>query len=249
MRVLHLTDPHLFADKGGELRGVNTYSSLANVLEHVASSDWQADHVACTGDLIQDDSPGAYEHFKNLLATLGLPVHCVPGNHDVRRLMQAALVNAPFHYCDSADLGSWLMIGLDSCVSGSAGGQVSNDELERMDRAIDASDARHVVVCLHHPPALMRSKWLDTVGLDNADQFLERVNAQDKVRLVLFGHVHQHYDQQHGNVRVLGTPSTCAQFKPRSDEFTLDTRGAAYRRLTLHPNGCFDNDLIWIEDA
>ncbi|NNC77473.1 MAG: phosphodiesterase [Woeseiaceae bacterium] len=249
MRVLHLTDPHLFADKDGELRGINTYSSLTDVLKHVASSDWRADHVACTGDLIQDDSPGAYEHFKNLLATLNLPVHCVPGNHDIRQLMQAALVDAPFYYCDAADLGDWLMVGIDSCLGGSAGGKISDDELDRMDNEINASSASHVVVCLHHPPAAMHSKWLDTVGLENGDVFLERLNAQDRVRLALFGHVHQVYDQQHGRVRVLGTPSTCRQFKPQSDEFTLDERSPAYRRLTLHADGTFDNELIWIDDA
>lgn len=249
VRVLHLTDPHLFANKSGELRGINTYSSLLDVLRHVERSGWRADHVACTGDLIQDDSPFAYEHFKTLMTTLELPIHCVPGNHDSRQLMHAALVNAPFYYCDAANLGDWLMLGIDSCLDGSAGGAVSEDELARMDREIEASDANHVVVCLHHPPAAMNSKWLDTVGLENGEQLLERMNAQDRIRLALFGHVHQAYDQLHGRVRVLGTPSTCRQFKPNSEKFELDQRSPAYRRLTLHDDGSFDNELIWIDNV
>ncbi|MDX1516102.1 MAG: phosphodiesterase [Woeseiaceae bacterium] len=249
MRVLHLTDPHLFADPSGELRGTVTYASLQQVLDHHRDSGWQADIVSCTGDLIQDDSAEAYEHFKSLLGPLGLPVHCVPGNHDVRALMQAALDAPPFFYCDTAELGGWLMIGLDSCVSEQAGGAVSDDELDRFDAALAASDAAHVLVCLHHPPVPMGSEWLDTVGLDAGDAFLARINASGRVRLMLFGHVHQAYDRRHGNVQVIATPSTCRQFKPKSKAFAVDQRPPAYRRLTLRPDGSFDNELVWIDDA
>lgn len=249
MRVLHLTDPHLFADRHGELRGTNTFDTFNAVLEHVRSSGWYADVIACTGDIIQDDSKAAYDNFRALLEPLGLPVHCVPGNHDVRALMQAALSRPPFTYCDVASLGDWLMIGIDSCVSDSAGGHVAAAELDRLDAAIAERDPAHVLVCLHHPPAEVGSKWLDSVGLDNGDEFLARVNASGRVRLALFGHVHQEYDRQHGDVRVFGTPSTCRQFKRQSDEFALDQRSPAYRRITLHADGSFDNELVWIGDA
>ena len=249
LRVLHLTDPHLFADREGELRGTNTYDTFTAVLDHVRRSGWSADVVACTGDIIQDDSAAAYQNFRTLLEPLGLPVHCVPGNHDVRALMQAALAAPPFTYCEAVTLGSWLMVCIDSCVSDSAGGHVADAELDRLDAAIADSDAAHVVVCLHHPPADVGSKWLDTVGLANGDEFLQRINAPGRVRLALFGHVHQEYDRQHGDVRVIGTPSTCRQFKPQSDEFAVDQRAPAYRRITLHANGRFDHELVWIDDA
>lgn len=249
LRVLHLTDPHLFADRDGELRGKNTYDTFNAVLDHVRRSGWAADVIACTGDIIQDDSAAAYDNFRKLLEPLGLPVHCVPGNHDVRALMQAALASPPFTYCAAVPLNHWLMVGIDSCVSGSAGGHVADAELDRLDAAIAASDAAHVVVCLHHPPADVGSKWLDTVGIDNGNEFLERINASGRVRLALFGHVHQVYDRQHGGVRVIGTPSTCRQFKPLSDEFAVDERAPAYRRITLHADGSFDHDLVWIDDA
>ena len=63
---------------------------------------------------MQDDSRGAYERFSALLSPLGLPVHCVPGNHDVRDLMRDALLAEPFHYCGTARLGNWLIAGVDS---------------------------------------------------------------------------------------------------------------------------------------
>ena len=58
--MLHITDPHLFADPEGSLRGTNTRASLEKVLAHYAAGDWRADRVVVTGDIIQDDSAGAY---------------------------------------------------------------------------------------------------------------------------------------------------------------------------------------------
>jgi len=131
LRVLHLTDPHLFAATDGSLRGTVTFASLSAVLEHYRASDWQADIAVVTGDLIQDDSAGAYENFRQLLAELALPVYCVPGNHDVRSLMQEALREPQFHYCGSLERDDWLIVGIDSCVSERAGGEISAEEFGR----------------------------------------------------------------------------------------------------------------------
>ena len=223
-----------------------TYVSLRSVLDHYERSDWQADIVLVTGDLVQDDSAGAYQHFAELLSTTGLPVYCLPGNHDVRDLMRTALSQPPFHYCESVRSGCWLIVNIDSCVSGHAGGRVSAAELDRMDEEIEASDAAHVMVCLHHPPVLMDSRWLDSVGLDNREEFMRRVGASGKVRLVVFGHVHQPYDAHHGDLRILGTPSTCRQFAPKRATFGVDDRPPAYRKIRLDDNGSFDNELVWL---
>ncbi len=249
MRVLHLTDPHLFADTANEFRGTVTHSSLSEVLAHYQNGEWRADIVTVTGDLIQDDSAAAYENFKALLARLGLPVHCVPGNHDVRALMRAALDDPSFHYCAATEIKNWLVVGIDSCLDDVAGGHVAGAELDRLDAIIGDSAADHVMVCLHHPPVAMGSKWLDTVGLANGEEFLERIAASGRVRLAIFGHVHQAYDGTHENIRILGTPSTCRQFKPASDAFAVDDKSPAYRRLTLHADGGFDNELVWIGAA
>ncbi len=224
-----------------------TYLSLCDVLEHYRDSDWSADLAVVTGDLIQDDSAGAYVHFCTLLGRLGLPVHCVPGNHDVRALMRNALAAPPFHYCDSFQSGNWLIAGIDSCVTGAAGGHVADSEFERLEETIAAAVEPNVMVCLHHPPVPVGSKWLDTVGLDNGDEFLRRVSTVGKVRLAIFGHVHQPYDADHDGVRIIGTPSTCRQFAQGSDDFALDDNPPAYRRIGLYADGRFEHELVWLE--
>lgn len=200
-----------------------------------------------TGDLIQDHSKEAYERFRELLLPLKLRVHCVPGNHDVRELMRPVCSRPPFSYCAKESVGDWLIVGLDSCITGDAGGEISDDEFARLDTIIEDSPAPNILVNLHHPPVPMGSAWLDTVTLRNGEQLLERLASYGRVRLVIFGHVHQPYDAEHNGIRIIGTPSTCRQFRPGSDEFDVDERSPAYRRLTLSQDGSFENELIWVD--
>jgi Icc protein len=248
IRILHLTDPHLFAAADGELRGVATHASLQRVIGHYADSDWRAERAIITGDLIQDDSAAAYDRFRDVLLPLNMRMHCVPGNHDVRDLMRKVCCAPPFSYCAFEEIGNWLIIGLDSCVSDSAGGHVAVGELERLTDVVSESDARHVMVCLHHPPVAMGSTWLDSVGMKNGEEFLRHLESLQKVRLAVFGHVHQPYDAVHHGIRVMATPSTCRQFLPKSDKFAVDGRPPAYRRISLLEDGGCETEIIWIDD-
>ncbi len=239
----------MFADADGELRGTNTQASLQQVLDHYHAGDWRAQRALITGDLIQDNSAEAYERFRELLLPLNMRMHCVPGNHDVRDLMRPVCNRPPFSYCATEEVGDWLLVGLDSCINGEAGGAVTPQELQRFEAIVAASPAKHIMVCLHHPPVAMGSKWLDTVGLKNGEELLRSLQQTGRVRLLVFGHVHQPYDAEHHGIQVIGTPSTCRQFKPGSDDFGVDDRPPAYRRITLHSNGNNDNELIWVNES
>ena len=238
----------MFADPLGELRGTVTADSLQQVLDHYTAGDWRASRALITGDLIQDESKEAYDRFRELLLPLNMRMHCVPGNHDVRDLMRPICARPPFSYCAKEEIGDWLIVGLDSCVDGNAGGEIASDEFDRLDVIVEASPAKHIMINLHHPPVPMGSTWLDTVTLSNGEKLLERLQSFGRVRLLLFGHVHQPYDAMHLGIQVVGTPSTCRQFKPGSDDFDVDDRSPAYRRVTLRPDGSSESELIWIDD-
>ena len=162
--------------------------------------------------------------------------------------MQAALSNSPYAYCPDIREGDWLITSVDSCVSGRAGGRVSDAELAKLDATVAATDASHVAVFMHHPPVLMGSAWLDTVGLENRDAFMAAIAKQPKLRYVFFGHVHQEYDREHGSVRIIATPSTCRQFKPKSATFDVDDNPPAYRRIELLANGDLNTELVWVSN-
>src|ERR1700733_14931054 len=245
VRLLQLSDPHLFADPDGELRGVNTLTSLRQVLNEAASRKLNLEAVVCSGDIV-NDQPAAYAHFARELAAFGKPVYCIPGNHDDPALMRRALARPPFQVGGQVDLGGWRIILLDSCVPGQAAGHLHEAELQRLDAALAGSD-RFAMICVHHHPVSMSSRWLDAVGIDNAGALFEVLDAHAQVRLISWGHVHQSFDERRRGVRLLATPSTGAQFLPLSERFAVDGRPPAYRRLTLRADGTVDTEVLWVE--
>lgn len=94
----------------------------------------------------------------------------------------------------------------------------------------------------------MGSAWLDTVGLKNGEDVLERLRTLGRVRIAAFGHVHQEYDADHEGVRIIATPSTCRQFKPGSNDFAVDDNPPAYRRIELHADGSVETELVWVDE-
>ena len=246
-RFLLLSDPHLFASPSGSLRGINSLDALRRVLDDVAARQLAFDAVICTGDIVNDE-PGGYAHFARELAALDKPVYCIPGNHDDPARLAQALAAAPFQVGGHVDAGAWRIVLLDSCVPGSARGHLADSELRALDAALSATD-RYAMVCVHHHPVAMGSRWLDAVGIDNAEALFEVLDAHPQVRAIVWGHVHQCFDARRRGVRLLATPSTGAQFQPQAANFAVDARPPAYRHLTLHADGTLDTEVMWVDEA
>ncbi len=245
MQILHITDPHLYGNAEGRLRGVETDSSLRRVLDDAFEQVPNYAAVLVTGDIVQDD-PSGYLRFRGIFGNLQKPVLCIPGNHDEPEVMRRELAHAPFQICGTHLQGGWQFIMLDSYDPGNVGGRLMPQELERLDRAL-ANCSAPAMVCLHHHPIGMNSRWLDGIGLADADEFWRILDSHRHVRAVAWGHVHQEYDGKRGEVRLFATPSTGAQFMPHSERFAVDSRPPAYRRFELHPDGRLETEVRWIE--
>ena len=48
-------------------------------------------------------------------------------------------------------------------------------------------------------------------------------------------------------MRLLATPSTCAQFLPHAEDFALDRRPPGYRTLELRADGSLVTEVVWVE--
>jgi 3',5'-cyclic-AMP phosphodiesterase len=247
LRLIQFTDPHLYGSETESLRGIATLPALEAALASARdSSVWPPDAVLVTGDLVQDD-PGGYVHIRRSFGSLGMPVLCIPGNHDDPAAMRRELRAAPFCVGGFADFGAWRIVLLDSCLPGSASGRLSEQALAQLEEALGTAGNRHCLVTLHHHPVAMASRWLDQVGLENAADFFRIIDRHRQVRAIAWGHVHQAYEGLRKSVRLLATPSTCAQFVPRADEFAVDRRPPAYRTLELQADGSFLTEVVWVE--
>lgn len=245
LQLVQITDTHLFGDPSARLRGVASLPALRATLELARTDIAQADAILLTGDLVQDDA-GGYAHIREAFAPLGRPVLTIAGNHDLKTPLRSALAAAPFQIDGHLDRGAWRIVMLDSAIEGRAAGELAPAELARLEQALAEAGGRHVLVCLHHHPVSLDSRWLDQVALQNSRAFFSVIDRHASVRGILFGHVHQAHDSLRGDVRILGTPSTCAQFLPGSDRFQVDPRPPAYRQLVLRPNGNIGTRLNWL---
>jgi len=248
LRLVQFTDPHLYGSETESLRGVQTFAALSRTLANAQRSAWPVDAVLVTGDIVQDD-PAGYAHFRRLFSGAGVPVLCIPGNHDDPDALRRELDREPFVVGGRIDFGPWRIVLLDTWVAASAGGRLSAQSLAQLDESLRTAAGRHVLVCLHHHPVSMSSHWLDAVGLENAAEFWRILDQHRNVRAVVWGHVHQTFDALRGNVRLLATPSTCAQFRPGTSEFAIDSLPPAYRTLQLRADGTLTTEVVWIEEC
>jgi Icc protein len=247
MKILQVTDPHLYGNASARLRGVQTDATLRAVLDHALASASDYSAVLVTGDVVQDDTDG-YLRFRSILGSSTAPVLCIPGNHDEPEAMRRELDVAPFRFCGAHRFGGWNFIMLNSYELNCVGGRLGDAELERLDAALAATTG-HSLVCLHHHPVPMGSRWLDTSGLADAAEFWRVIDAHPCVRAVVWGHVHQAYEARRGAVRLFATPSTGAQFLPGSDRYAVDSRPPAYRTFELHDDGRIESLVHWIDSS
>ncbi len=245
VRIIHVTDPHLFADTSDHMRGINTFQSLQFVIAH-AVANHNADAWLVTGDIAQDETEGAYQNFRRALHNIDKPVLCLPGNHDDPELMHAFLDTPPWRVLKNLAIGGWCICPVDSRIDGKTSGRITQSNLDQLDDNLRQNKHLHCLVALHHQALKMGSRWLDSVGLVNHKQLTNLLARHPAVRGVVWGHVHQASDRTQNSIRFLSTPSTCAQFLPNTETFALDKRPPGYRWLDLRPDGTFSTGVVWV---
>ena len=245
LRVLQLTDTHLFAAEDGLLLGVDTNATLRQVCDYAVARHGLPDLVLATGDLAHDGEHRTYERLLSMLDEYThAPVAWIPGNHDAGAVMAefASLVRGSYRH------GPWEFVLLDSHIEGKVPGRLGNDEIKRLSEALEASSAVHLVIALHHHLLPIGADWLDEQRVADADEMLRIVDADSRVRLIVCGHVHQDMDTQWNGIRLLATPSTCFQFMPQSASFALDVRAPGCRWFEFYEDGTFHTEVTRIEE-
>jgi Icc protein len=249
VRVLQITDTHLFASADETLLGINTLESYQAVLNAISQQGHDYDLIVATGDLAQDRSIVAYERFATGIAQLPAPCVWLPGNHDFQPAMVDAMAAANILPSKQALLGDdWFLILLDSQVLGVPHGELSNEQLYWLDNALTQYADRHALILLHHHPLASGCSWLDQHYLRNADLLADVLDKHPQAKTLLCGHIHQDLDLDWHGRRVLASPSTCVQFKPHCINFTIDDLAPGWRYLDLYPDGTVETTVCRLED-
>lgn len=237
LKVLQLTDCHLYADPSQCLLGLNTLNTLDQVISQAHETLGKPDLVLATGDLVHDASDAGYKRLRSRLSQLGVPSYCLPGNHDIPSKMKMLLNQDNVHYIPSIQINGWSLIFLDSTTPGETGGNLTQTQLSRLEEDLSEHTDKHTLICLHHQPVPVGSQWIDSIGLKNSAAFMQTVDRHPQVKGIVCGHIHQEFEGANQQVRLMGTPSTCVQFISGQDDFGIDACPPGYRWLALLPDG------------
>ena len=244
--VAQLTDCHLADEPEAALMGVVPDATLGAVLADIGAARPAPEVVLATGDLSQTASDASYARLAEGLRGLDRPVHCLPGNHDGPAAMDRALAGGAVTTAFLVDEGAWRIVLLDSYLPGSHAGRLGAEQLARLDEALASAPGRFALVALHHPPVSIASPWMDAMGLLDAADFFALLDRHDNVRAVIWGHIHQPFEEVRNGVRLLGTPSTSRQFRPQTEKPVMTGEPPAWRRLLLHGDGTVETVLHWV---
>ena len=236
LRVLQVTDTHLFPTKDGTLLGINTYDSLRSVLS-CAFQQGYPDVLIGSGDIAQFAEPATYRLFLNLVREyFEGPILCVPGNHDIGATFTQELPTA------TIAINGWRIMGIDTHVDDEVGGRVDAAQIDLLINEI-FEDPGPVLVVGHHAPLEIGVPWLDVHRIGGGDDLVDALATDDRIRGYVFGHIHQEFDGAVGETRFLATPATCFQFGADPKRFSVESTSPGFRWFDLDEQGSIKTSI------
>ncbi len=213
MRILHLSDTHLYGDPTARHYGrIDTAAALRGVLDRLAGLEG-VDLVVHSGDASEDGTVESYRRLHALLdpfgATLGAPLVVAMGNHDVPAAY-AQVAGPGDHdprYQDRVitTVGGARAVVLDSSVPGAGYGHLDPAQLEWLRSVLAEPSVGGTVLVVHHPPLTAATRMLRALDLDGMDELAEVLVGTD-VRAILSGHYHHEMTGQLAGIPVHVTP-------------------------------------------
>jgi len=247
LRIVQISDIHLFADKENALLGVKTFNSFSKVVELLKQEQEQPDLIIVSGDISQDYTQQSYLHLAHFLKGFPIPIYYVPGNHDDRNVMRSIYPRDNISNLRQIILKQTQIILLNSQKAQAVYGWLDNEELFFLKECLEEYPALPAIIVFHHQPIPVGCAWLDDLGLKNADSLWELLRNYSNKMIILFGHIHQEHSGKKNEIQYYSAPSTCIQFKRNSEAFALENLNPGYRWLEMNEAGDINTGITRID--
>lgn len=247
LRILHLTDAHLFGDDSRHYDRVDTREHLTRALEHV--DHLRFDLVVCSGDVSEDGTAESYRWLRETLGTWarerGARVVYAMGNHDRRETFREVLgggqpdareqvmagTDEARPVASAATVDGWRTIVLDSSIPQRGYGSIEPEQLGFLRSQLATPAPNGTVLVIHHPPIDAQTELLQALALDADDTraLLDALRGSD-VRVVLSGHYHLPLVETVAGVPVVvapGVANIARSFDDPREESAIDGFGGA----------------------
>lgn len=260
LRIGQLSDTH-FLEPGHEPEGgfaYDTAQAFEAVLDDLAGHD--LDLVAVTGDVADHGRAAQYRRAGDALARIPHPVNVLAGNHDQQAAFTVGIGRTTVSSSRAIVAGNWCLVFADSNAGvmradGNGrrvdpadygdrlhgNGSLGPAEADELRALHDATDAEHVFIWVHHPPA-------SPVGLTSDAAYDAEwhtlIGDLPKVRGIGAGHTHVPTDYVFHGVPVFMAPAL-------KNNFDLDAQTMlppGWRHYELAPDGTVISELRLIDD-
>jgi Icc protein len=242
--ILQLSDLHILAEPEDKMLGINTEHYFHACLEQAVVEKQHFDLILLTGDLAQKPTPASYRRILARIEAYKTPCICLPGNHDDYELMQQILNTDRINCRKQVFLDNWQLISLNSQIPGKPGGRLPKGELAFLENCLTENPGHYALIAVHHHCLETKSPWMDTMIIENSQEFLAIAGKYPQVKVITTGHIHQVMDIKTASLRVLGVPSTCFQFVPESSEFGVNDTAPGYRLIELYADGRVESEVV-----
>lgn len=235
--VAQISDLHLKAGQRLTYGVVDTLGALRRAVDHLNVSDPRPDIVVISGDLVDFGRADEYAVLHPELARLHMPYYLVPGNHDSRGPLLEAFRDHAYLPLSAEGPLDWVvdehplrLIGLDSTLPGSHGGQLHDSQLQWLDAQLSLRPEAPTLLILHHPPFISGIGHMDREPFINAAALEQVVARHPQVERLLCGHLHRPMQRRFGGSLSCVCPGT-------SHQIVLDLQEAAPAHFNLEPAG------------
>jgi 3',5'-cyclic AMP phosphodiesterase CpdA len=218
MLICQLTDLHVRPVGRPANRVVETNMFTERAFRAVVRLSPRPDVVLVTGDLTDCGLDTEYANLKRLLRILEpLPVFVIPGNHDRRDSLCAALRHLPGVISDPRFVQYVLdeypvrIVMLDTLVPGETHGELGADRLRFLDGALAAAPDMPTLIAMHHPPFACGMPHMDRIALRDSAAFAAVVGRHRQVRRIICGHHHRPVVAQVAHAVACIAPSVAHQ--------------------------------------
>jgi len=241
--VIQITDTHIHDQQDKLFKKTRPDISLNKIIQHAIHNIKNINHVVLTGDLTHDGTEAACTRLADLLSQFNCPVYVTPGNHDSTNNIQQHLLNKQINMPENIETEHWQLLFADSHIENQPAGLIKNSQLKKLSLQLQQCK-KPALLFTHHPPVKINSLWLDEIGMQNGKYILQQLSCFDQLQAIAFGHIHQSWQSQYQHIEILGTPSTCIQFRAGSESYSTDDLSPGYRVFQLHDNGYLSSNVI-----
>jgi Icc protein len=198
MIIAQITDTHILP-KGQswlQIPRMNLSKRLNLVVEQLNKLCPRPDVLLLTGDTTDTGVKEAYQHLKEILKLLSMPVFIIPGNHDNREKMRN--VFSEEKYMPKTGFIQYViddypvrLIALDTHVPNEDYGLLCNERLKWLEGTLKENPSKPTLLFMHHFPMKVGQKCIDHMICRTGDNFEKLIQSSPHILGIVAGHYHK----------------------------------------------------------